>query len=105
MKLKPAPTNSSRIANEAGSSAVQPNTLPPRQMGETSSPDPPSLRVFIIVIAPYAGYSDLHFPPGQRLFSSQTYSYNPATSQSGCKAMVKSCVHAAVKTFGSSMVS
>src|SRR3984957_11876310 len=104
-KLNPASTNASRMAKDVGSSAVQPKTLPPRQMGETSRPDPPNLRVFIIVIAPYAGYSDLHFPPGQRLFSSQTYSYNPAASQSGCKAMVKSCVHAAVKTFGSSMVS
>src|ERR1700730_15660028 len=46
-KLNPAPTNESRIAKEARSSAVQPKTLPPRQMGETSSPDPPNLRVFI----------------------------------------------------------
>src|SRR5580698_1410327 len=102
MKLNPAPTKASRIAKEVGSSAVQPNTLPPRQTGETSRPDPPSLRVCILV-AP--GYSPLHFPPGQRLFSSHTYSYNPSGSQSGCNAMVKSCDHGAVKTFGSSMVS
>src|SRR5579863_1237584 len=101
-KLNPAPTNASKIANDAASSAVQPKTFPPRQMGETSRPDPPSLRVFIRKDAPY---SDLHLPPGQRLFSSQTYSYKPAASQSGCKAMVKSCVQAAVNTFGSSMVS
>src|SRR5271170_6396332 len=47
MKLNPAPTNASRMAKEAGSSAVQPKTLPPRQTGETSRGDPPSLRVFI----------------------------------------------------------
>src|ERR1700722_7430782 len=46
-KLNPAPTKASRMAKEVGSSAVQPKTLPPRQMGETSRPDAPSLRVFI----------------------------------------------------------
>src|SRR6202044_981810 len=51
-KLNPAPTKASRIANDAASPTVHPNTLPPRQMGETSRPDPPSLRVFIYTIAP-----------------------------------------------------
>src|SRR5580692_11548062 len=46
-KLNPASTKASRMAKDVGSSAVQPKTLPPRQMGETSRPDPPKLRVFI----------------------------------------------------------
>src|SRR5258705_2017942 len=35
MKFPPAAANASRIANEVGSSAVQPNTLPPNMSGET----------------------------------------------------------------------
>jgi len=46
-----------------------------------------------------------HFPPGQRLFSSQTYSKIPICSHSGFRVMVKSCDQAAVKVFGSSIVS
>src|SRR5277367_5998794 len=49
-KLNPASTNSSRIRNDVGSSAVHPKTFPPRHMGETSIPDPPNLRVFIYLL-------------------------------------------------------
>ncbi len=44
MKFPPSSTNRSSTANDASRSAVQPNTLPPRQIGETSRPDPPSAR-------------------------------------------------------------
>src|SRR3954471_24206000 len=46
-----------------------------------------------------------HFPPGQRLLSSQTYSYSPAASHSGLATIWNSCDHGAVKIFGSSIVS
>ncbi len=36
MKLPPAATYASRTANEVSRSAVQPNTLPPRQSRDTS---------------------------------------------------------------------
>ncbi len=49
-------------------------------------------------------YLPWHLPPGQRLFSSQTYSYNPAASHSGFAAISNGCDHAAVKTLGSSIV-
>src|SRR3569832_152895 len=41
MKLKPASTHASRIENDVRSSAVHPNTLPPRQMGETERAERP----------------------------------------------------------------
>src|SRR5579864_1525594 len=44
MKFMPAATNASRTPKDAGSSAVHPNTLPPKHNGETSRPDPPSTR-------------------------------------------------------------
>ena len=50
-------------------------------------------------------YFPWHLPPGQRLFSSQTYSYRPAASHSGLAVISNSCDQAAVKIFGSSMVS
>src|SRR3954468_13417242 len=46
-----------------------------------------------------------HLPPGQRLLSSQTYSYRPAASHSGLATIWNSCDHGAVKIFGSSIVS
>ena len=49
--------------------------------------------------------SSPHFPPGQRLLSSQTYSYSPAASHSGFATIWNSCDHGAVKIFGSSIVS
>src|SRR5579872_508183 len=49
-------------------------------------------------------YLPWHLPPGQRLFSSHTYSYKPAASHSGFAAMENSCDHAAVKVLGSSIV-
>src|SRR5882724_1486967 len=50
--LKPASTKASRMANDVGSSAVQPNTLPPRTSGAVSSPLLPSLR-FCMSISPF----------------------------------------------------
>src|SRR5690349_891009 len=41
MKFPPAAVYASRIANEVAASAVQPNTLPPRQSGDTSRSVPP----------------------------------------------------------------
>src|SRR5215470_4086448 len=49
MKLPPDPVKSSSTANDAFSSAVQPNTLPPRQTGETLRPLRPSSRISISV--------------------------------------------------------
>src|SRR3954453_16749249 len=47
MKSKPAATNASSRANEVFSSAVQPNTLPPKQNGATCRSERPSRRFFI----------------------------------------------------------
>src|SRR3569832_2468535 len=44
MKLKPASIHASRIENDVRSSAVHPNTLPPRQMGETERAERPRAR-------------------------------------------------------------
>src|SRR5579871_7040469 len=44
MKEKPASTKASSSLCEVASSAVQPNTLPPKAMGANSRPDLPSLR-------------------------------------------------------------
>src|SRR6266581_2346720 len=43
-RLNPASTNASRSWNDLASSAVQPNTLPPKASGATSNPVSPSLR-------------------------------------------------------------
>jgi len=43
-------------------------------------------------------------PPGQRLFSSHTYSKIPSFSHSGLARISNSCVHGAVKILGSSIV-
>src|SRR5262249_6591232 len=48
MKEKPASTKASRIRCEIASSAVQPNTLPPKAIGANSMPDLPSLRFSIV---------------------------------------------------------
>src|SRR5690242_20578796 len=48
-RLNPASTNRSRIANEVGSSAVQPKTLPPNANGATLIPELPSGRVFMML--------------------------------------------------------
>src|SRR3954468_5631075 len=45
MKLPPPATKASSTAKDAFSSAVQPNTLPPRQTGETLSPLRPISRI------------------------------------------------------------
>src|ERR1700675_3113139 len=50
MALKPAATKASSSLNEAGSSAVHPNTFPPKTRGEISSPELPSLRLFISIL-------------------------------------------------------
>src|SRR5271168_4503176 len=52
MKLSPASTKASSNRNEVGSSAVQPNTFPPRASGAISILDFPSLRFFICCILP-----------------------------------------------------
>src|SRR5579864_7380474 len=44
MNETPASTNASSNRCEVASSAVQPNTLPPKAMGANSIPDLPSLR-------------------------------------------------------------
>src|SRR5579872_399303 len=53
MKLNPAATNASSIRNDVFSSAVQPNTLVPRQSGETLRFEAPSLRVFMDWLSPF----------------------------------------------------
>ncbi len=40
-------------------------------------------------------FSAAHLPPGQRLFSSQTYSKSPSLSHSGLARISNSCVHGA----------
>src|SRR5690349_2627373 len=47
MRLKPASTNASSSANDAGSFTVQPNTLPPNAIGAVSRAERPSLRRII----------------------------------------------------------
>src|SRR5678816_3396977 len=47
MRLKPASTKASSSANEAGSSTVQPKTLPPNAIGAVSRAERPSLRRII----------------------------------------------------------
>jgi hypothetical protein len=44
MKFMPASTQASSRRNDIASSTVQPNTLPPRQSGETWRPERPSAR-------------------------------------------------------------
>src|SRR6266403_3869681 len=51
MALKPAATNASSSLNEEGSSTVHPNTFPPKTSGEISSPEFPSLRLFIAILS------------------------------------------------------
>src|SRR5260370_3277389 len=51
MALKPAATNASSNLKEVGSSAVQPKTFPPKTRGEISSPELPSLRLFISILS------------------------------------------------------
>src|SRR6185436_872230 len=46
-KFMPASTQASRRRNDIDSSTVQPKTLPPRQIGETSRPERPRERVSI----------------------------------------------------------
>src|ERR1039457_249790 len=47
MKRRPASNAASSTRHEVGSSSVQPNTFPPRQIAGTSGPSLPSVRVFI----------------------------------------------------------
>src|SRR5215211_524881 len=47
MKLKPAATKASSSSNDRCSSAVQPNTLPPKHSGSTFRPEWPSSRASI----------------------------------------------------------
>ena len=51
MKLKPAATKASSKAKEVASSAVQPNTLPPKASGAICKDDWPSLRFSISISA------------------------------------------------------
>src|SRR5262249_17896443 len=48
MKEKPASTKASRMRCEVASSAVHPNTLPPKAIGANSIPDLPSLRFSMV---------------------------------------------------------
>src|SRR6185503_20948367 len=52
MNEKPASTKASSSLCEAASSAVQPNTLPPKAMGANSMPDLPSLRFSMVTLPP-----------------------------------------------------
>src|SRR4051794_3359824 len=47
MRLNPASTKASSRRNAVASSAVQPNTLPPKASGPTAIPEPPSVRIFM----------------------------------------------------------
>src|ERR1700738_18039 len=59
MELKPAATNASSNLNDVDSSAVHPNTFPPKTNGEISSPEFPSLRFFTSILSTLA----LHIRP------------------------------------------
>src|ERR1700736_6654317 len=51
MQLNPAAMNVSSSSNERLSSAVQPNTFPPKHKGATFSPDRPSMRSSIVIFS------------------------------------------------------
>src|SRR5258707_8008550 len=78
--LKPASTKASRMANDVGSSAVQPNTLPPRTRGAVSSPLPPSLRFCMsispLLIRPRSGSAQA----GRRLRQPQPHVLGPGVA-------------------------
>src|SRR5436190_13975713 len=60
------------------------------------------LAVLSAVIDRRYSYLPEHLPPGQRLFSWQTYSNSPSFSHSGFARISNSCDHGFVKTLGSS---